>query len=150
MVYCVELSLGCKGLGCTDALLTMESYISHLDFSAAFDRVTHSGLLFKLESIGVGGSVLSICRECLSDCSRESWLTVLRVSGSQSFQACHREVCWVLFYLFYIPAKCLNWLRTDYLPMQMTPHYWQLIVHKPADRLLIPQVLGIRLAVSIL
>ena len=31
-----------------------------LDFSAAFDRVNHSGLLLK--SIGVGGSVMSICR----------------------------------------------------------------------------------------
>ena len=55
-----------KGLGCTDALLTishhlqkslnagMESNIVQLDFSAAFDRVSHSGLLFKLKSIGVG------------------------------------------------------------------------------------------------
>ena len=68
-----------KGLGCTDALLTishhlqktldasMESYIVQLDFSAAFDKVAHSGLLFSLKSIGVGGSVLSICREFLSD-----------------------------------------------------------------------------------
>ena len=45
----------------------MESYIVHLDFSAAFDRVSNSDLLFKLKSIGVGGSVLSICREFLSN-----------------------------------------------------------------------------------
>ena len=45
----------------------MEYYIVQLDFSAAFDRVGHSGLLFKLKSIGVGGSVLSICRKFLSD-----------------------------------------------------------------------------------
>ena len=61
-----------KGLVCTDALLTishhiqksldaeMEFYIVQLEFSAAFDRVSHSGLLFKLKSIGVGGCVLSI------------------------------------------------------------------------------------------
>ena len=54
-----------KGLGCTDTLLTishhlqksldagMESYIVKLEFSAAFDRVSLSGLLFKLKSIGV-------------------------------------------------------------------------------------------------
>ena len=45
----------------------MESYIIQLDFSAAFDRVSHSGLLFKLNSIGISGSVLSICTEFLSD-----------------------------------------------------------------------------------
>ena len=68
-----------KGLGSTDALLTishhlqkaldagMESYIVQLDFNAAFDRVSHSGVLFKLKSIGVGGSMLSICREFLSN-----------------------------------------------------------------------------------
>ena len=37
--------------------------IVHLNFSAAFDRVSHSGLL----SIVVGGSVLSISTEFLSD-----------------------------------------------------------------------------------
>ena len=64
-----------KCLGCNDALLTishhiqksldawMESYIVQLDFSAVFDRVCHSGLLFKLKSIGVGGCMLSICGE---------------------------------------------------------------------------------------
>ena len=41
----------------------MESYIVQLDFSVAIDRVSHSGLLFKLKSIGVGGSVLTICTE---------------------------------------------------------------------------------------
>ena len=39
----------------------------HHDFSAAFDRVSHSGLLFRLKSFSVCGSVLSICKEFLSD-----------------------------------------------------------------------------------
>ena len=68
-----------KGLGCTDALLTIshhlqksfdariQSYIAHLYFSAAFHRVSHSGLSFNLQSIGVCGSVLSIYKEFLSD-----------------------------------------------------------------------------------
>ena len=55
-----------KGLGYTDAPQTishhlqnssdtgMESYIVPLDFGVVFDRVSHSGLLFKLKSIGVG------------------------------------------------------------------------------------------------
>ena len=45
----------------------VEFYIIRLDFSAPFERVNHIGLLFKLKSIGVGGSVLSICTEVLSD-----------------------------------------------------------------------------------
>ena len=52
-----------KGLGCTDELLTishhlqksldtgMKSYIVQLNFSAAFDRVSHSGSLFKLSRL---------------------------------------------------------------------------------------------------
>ena len=45
----------------------MESYIEQLDFSAAFDRASHPGLLFKLKYIGVGGSVQSIWTEFLSE-----------------------------------------------------------------------------------
>ena len=45
----------------------MESYIFQLDFSAAFNRVSHSGLFFKLKSTGVDGSVLSICTEFISE-----------------------------------------------------------------------------------
>ena len=127
-----------KGLGCTNALLTISHiwtsayhisspsevlrcsdgvYIVKLDFSAAFDRVSHSGLLFKLKCIGVGGSVLSICREFIDGAMRE-WTPI--VSGVPQGGVL------VLFCLSYIPAKCLSWLRTDYVPMQMTPHYWQL------------------------
>ena len=69
-----------KGLRCIDALLTIshhlqksldagfESYIVQIaHFSAALDRVSHSGLLFKLKSIGVGDNVLSILYRILSD-----------------------------------------------------------------------------------
>ena len=45
----------------------IESYNVQLYFSASFERVSHSGLLFKLILLGVGGSVLSICREFLFD-----------------------------------------------------------------------------------
>ena len=117
-----------KGLGCIDALLSishhlqkaldagMESNIVQLDFSKSFDRVSHSGLLFKFKSIGVvrSVSVLSICTEFLSDRRQR-----VVVDGAASewiliISGCHMEVCWVLFYLLFIPAKCLSWLRTDY------------------------------------
>ena len=82
-----------KGLGYTDALLTisdhlqktlnawMQSYIVQLDFSAAFDGMSHRGLLFKMKSIGVGGSVLFICRAFLADrgTSTSEWTPI--VSG---------------------------------------------------------------------
>ena len=38
-----------------------------LDFSAAFDRVNHKALIFKLRELGVGGPFLSILTEFLSD-----------------------------------------------------------------------------------
>ena len=61
-----------KGLGTCDALLcvsltlqsAMESgqevRIMQIDFSAAFDRVNHEGNLYRLCSVGIGCSVLSI------------------------------------------------------------------------------------------
>jgi hypothetical protein len=71
-----------KGLGCCDALLSvshflqsaldqgMEARLVQLNFSAAFDRVIHQGLLYKLESCGVGGSMLSIIRNFLCERSQ--------------------------------------------------------------------------------
>ena len=68
-----------KGLGTCDALLCVshtlqstlengqEDRIVQIDFSAAFDRVIHLGILYKLCSVGIGGSVLSILTEFLSN-----------------------------------------------------------------------------------
>ena len=41
-----------------------------IDFSAAFDRVNHLGILYKLCSVGIGGSVLSILTQFLSNRSQ--------------------------------------------------------------------------------
>ena len=41
-----------------------------IDSSAAFDRVNHQGILYKLCSVGIGGSVLSILTQFLSDRSQ--------------------------------------------------------------------------------
>ena len=41
-----------------------------IDFSAAFDRVNHQGILYKLCSMGILGSVLSILTQFLSDRSQ--------------------------------------------------------------------------------
>ena len=41
-----------------------------IDFSAAFDRVNHQGILSRLSSGGTGGSVLSILTQFLSNRSQ--------------------------------------------------------------------------------
>ncbi len=70
-----------KNLGTTDALLSIPHKIQQaldrghgarviqLDFFVAFDRVNHAGLLMKLQSFGVGGPVLSILTQFLTDCT---------------------------------------------------------------------------------
>ena len=47
-----------------------EARIFQIDFSAAFDGVNHMGILFKLCSVGVGGSVLSVLTQFLSNRSQ--------------------------------------------------------------------------------
>ena len=69
----------CKGLGTCDALLTLthdlqssldcghESRVVAIDFSSAFDIVNHRALIYKLQLCGIGGSILSIFRNFLTD-----------------------------------------------------------------------------------
>ena len=45
----------------------MEGRLVQLNFSAAFYRVSHYGLSYKWRSIGIGGQLLSIVSEFLSD-----------------------------------------------------------------------------------
>ena len=47
-----------------------EANIVQIDFSAAFGRVNHYGILYKLCSVGIGGSVLSILTQFLSNRSQ--------------------------------------------------------------------------------
>ena len=68
-----------KGLGTCDALLTISNTVQKaldlgqelrmigLDFSAAFDRVNHKALLFKLMQLGIGGPFFNILSEFLSN-----------------------------------------------------------------------------------
>ena len=42
-----------------------------IDFSAAFDRINRLGILYKLCSVGIGGSVLSILTQFLSNRSQQ-------------------------------------------------------------------------------
>ena len=72
-----------KGLGTCDALMYtshtlqsalksgQEARIVQIDFSAAFDRVNHLGILYKLCSVSIGGTVLSILTQFLSNRSQQ-------------------------------------------------------------------------------
>ena len=42
-----------------------------IDFSAAFNRVNHQGILSRLCSVGIGGSVLSMLTQFLSNRSHK-------------------------------------------------------------------------------
>ena len=79
-----------KSLGTCDALLCVshtlqsalesrqDARIVQIDFSAAFDRVNHLGILC---SVGIGGSVLSILTQfCQTDHSKLWWM-VVEVTG---------------------------------------------------------------------
>ena len=67
-----------KGLGTCDALLCMthtlssalesgrEASVVQIDFSAAFDRVNHHCIVYRLCSVGIGESVWSIFTQFLS------------------------------------------------------------------------------------
>ena len=71
-----------KGLGTCDELLCVshtpqralesgqEARIIQIDFCAAFDNVNHQRILYKLCSVGIGGSVLSILTQFLSNQSQ--------------------------------------------------------------------------------
>ena len=71
-----------KGLGTCDALLCMshtlqrafeteqEDRIVQIVLSVVFDRVNHHGILYKLSSVNIGGSVLSILTQFLSNRSQ--------------------------------------------------------------------------------
>ena len=47
-----------------------EARIVQIDFSAAFDRVNHQEILYRQCSVGIGGSVLSILTQFLSNRSQ--------------------------------------------------------------------------------
>ena len=48
----------------------LDSRILQIDFSAAFDKVNHLGVLYNLCSVGIGGSGLSILTQFLSNRSQ--------------------------------------------------------------------------------
>ena len=50
----------------------LEARIVQIDFNAAFDNVNYLGILYKLCSVGIGGSVLSKLTQFLSNRSQQA------------------------------------------------------------------------------
>ena len=95
-----------EGLGTCDALLCVahtlqsalgigeDSRIVQIDFSAAFDRVNHQGILFKLCSVGVRGSGLSVLNSFSLIGHSMSWWMVVVANWLTWREGCLREVFW--------------------------------------------------------
>ena len=70
-----------------------EARIVQIDFSAAVDRVKHLGILYKLFSVGIGGSVLSIFFHSFYETDHSKlWLMVVEVNWLTLYQECRRAV----------------------------------------------------------
>ena len=95
-----------KGLGTCDALQCVshtlqsalesgeEARLVQIDFSAAFNRVNHLGILYKLCSVGIGGSVLSILTQFHQIDHSKLWWMVVEVNCLTLYQECRKAVFW--------------------------------------------------------
>ena len=106
-VCLLERSGFCNALLCMSHTLQsalesgQEARMVQIDFSAAFDRVNHLDILHKLCSVGIGGSVLSILTQFLSNRSQHVMVDGCRrklvnvVSGvpQGSFFYCYCSYC---------------------------------------------------------
>ena len=73
-----------------------------MDFSAAVNRVSHSGLLYKVKSIGVGGQFLSIVSKFLSDRrQRERLVRMVSASVGMVSEVPQGSVLEPLFFIFF-------------------------------------------------
>ena len=71
-----------------------EARIVQIIFSTTFDRVNHQGILFKLCSVGVGGSVLSVLTHFLSNPSQYVVVDRCRSKLVNTFSLIHHSMSW--------------------------------------------------------
>ena len=65
-----------------------------IDFSAAFDMVNHQGILYRLCSMGIGGSVLCIQTPFLSNRSQHIMVDGCRSKLVDIVSKCRRALFW--------------------------------------------------------
>ena len=105
-----------KGLGSCGALLCVsqtlqsaleggeEARIVQIDFSSAFDRVNHQTILYKISSVGIGGSVLSKLTKFLSNRSQHVMVHGCRSKLVNILSECRRAVFWARYC-----SSCTPW-----------------------------------------
>ena len=110
-----------KGLGTCDALLCVshtlqsalesgqEARIVQIYFGAAFDRVNHLGILYKLCSVGIGGSVLSILTQFLSNRPQQVMVDGCRSKLFNVVSGVPGSVLGPLLFLLYTSELFLFW-----------------------------------------
>ena len=88
-----------------------QARIVQIDFSAAFDRVNHQGILYELSSVGIEGSVLSVLtRSYLVDYNMFWWMDVA-VNWSTLCQECRNVVFWASCCSFCTPRNFFPFWR---------------------------------------
>ena len=68
-----------------------------IDFSVAFDKVNHQGILYRLCSVGIGGSLLSILTQFLSNRSQHVMVDGCRSKLVDVLSGVRKEVFWALY-----------------------------------------------------
>ena len=80
------------GVGAVDVI--------YFDFMKAFDKVSYSDLIIKVELYGIGGPLLIWIRELLTD--RKQRVAINGVeSGLRSFMECHKAPSWDHYYVWF-------------------------------------------------
>ena len=101
-----------KSLGTCDVLLCVshtlqsalesgqEARIVQIDFIAAFDRVSHEGILYRLSFVGIGGFVLSVLIQFLSNQSQFVLVDGCRSKLVNDVSGCRSVLAPLLFLLY--------------------------------------------------
>ena len=99
-----------------------EARIVQIDFSAPSDRVNHQGILSRLSSVGIGGSMLSVLTQFLSNGSQYVLVYMdVAVNWSKLYQECRRAVFWACCCSFCTPRKFFPFWRISLLVMLANP-----------------------------
>ena len=72
-----------------------ECSLLQIYFSAAFDRVNHDGLMYSIQSVGIGEAILGTICQFSGDAPRRSSLRGSLAGAFQWCLGCHRAVFWV-------------------------------------------------------